>query len=216
MKRRGLLVRDSRKLRVVAWAAAEGDEKTASSATKAAEGAAKPAAPAEPTEDELFALDGIEDSFDPRAQVGVTEPLGFFDPLGLSDTVDRDQWRYWRACEIKHGRVAMMASIGLIVECYVRFPNFEGRDVLLVLGKDLNITAPFVLICILAIVELSIWVELEDREPGDFGDPLGINDYSEEMRNRELNNGRFAMFATTGILAAQLYTGKNAIEQLGL
>eukprot|EP00971_Amphidinium_carterae_P048099 947033-Amphidinium_carterae.1 len=46
--------------------------------------------------------------------------------------------------------------------------------------QDLNVTPPFVLICILAIVELSIWVELEDRDPGDFGDPFGFNDYSED------------------------------------
>ena len=38
----------------------------------------------------------------------------------------------------------------------------------------------------------------------------------EDMRNRELNNGRFAMFAIVGIIAAEGATGKDAIEQLGL
>ena len=33
---------------------------------------------------------------------------------------------------------------------------------------------------------------------------------------REINNGRFAMFAAIGIIAAELYTGKDAIEQFGL
>ena len=33
---------------------------------------------------------------------------------------------------------------------------------------------------------------------------------------RELNNGRFAMFAAIGIIAAELYTGKDAVEQFGL
>ena len=33
---------------------------------------------------------------------------------------------------------------------------------------------------------------------------------------REINNGRFAMFAALGIIAAELYTGKDAIEQFGL
>ena len=32
--------------------------------------------------------------------------------------------------------------------------------------------------------------------------------YDRDMRNRELNNGRFAMFATSGILAAELFTGQ--------
>eukprot|EP00403_Amphidinium_massartii_P035972 CAMPEP_0178436890 /NCGR_PEP_ID=MMETSP0689_2-20121128/34678_1 /TAXON_ID=160604 /ORGANISM="Amphidinium massartii, Strain CS-259" /LENGTH=270 /DNA_ID=CAMNT_0020059011 /DNA_START=23 /DNA_END=835 /DNA_ORIENTATION=+ len=179
-----------------------------------------PATPTPPeiSDEELFANDGVEDEFDPTIQVGATEPFGYFDPLGLSfrEECDKDTWRYWRAAEIKHGRVAMVASIGLLVECYVRIPNFEGRDELEVLGRDLNVIAPFILLCILATVELSIWTEEEFREPGDFGDPLGFGQYTEEWRNRELNNGRFAMFATTGILAAQLYTGKNAIEQLGL
>ena len=38
----------------------------------------------------------------------------------------------------------------------------------------------------------------------------------EEFREREINNGRFAMFAAIGIIAAELYTGKDAIEQFGL
>ena len=38
----------------------------------------------------------------------------------------------------------------------------------------------------------------------------------QEMREREINNGRFAMFAAIGIIAAELYTGKDAIEQFGL
>ena len=37
-----------------------------------------------------------------------------------------------------------------------------------------------------------------------------------EMRNKELNNGRFAMFAALGIIAADLATGKDAMQQFGL
>ncbi|CAK9043084.1 Light-harvesting complex stress-related protein 1 [Durusdinium trenchii] len=58
------------------------------------------------------------------------------------------------------------------------------------------------------------------REVGDFGDPLGFQQLTfgsdlRDLRNRELNNGRFAMFATIGIVAAELATGKDAVEQLG-
>ena len=31
------------------------------------------------------------------------------------------------------------------------------------------------------------------KEPGNFGDPLNLGMYDRDMRNRELNNGRFAM-----------------------
>ena len=41
------------------------------------------------------------------------------------------------------------------------------------------------------------------------------DDYSDEMRSRELNNGRIAMFAAIGQIAAGLYTGKSGIEQFG-
>jgi hypothetical protein len=36
------------------------------------------------------------------------------------------------------------------------------------------------------------------------------------VANRELNNGRAAMFAVIGIIAAELLTGKDGVEQLGL
>ncbi|CAE7652436.1 FCPA, partial [Symbiodinium microadriaticum] len=66
------------------------------------------------------------------------------------------------------------------------------------------------------ILELGAWTESAEKEPGNFGDPAGLGQYTQEMREREINNGRFAMFAAIGIIAAELYTGKDAIEQFGL
>ena len=37
----------------------------------------------------------------------------------------------------------------------------------------------------------------------------------QDMRNQELNNGRFAMVAILGIVAAELVTGKDAVQQRG-
>merc|ERR1712151_1150742 len=54
-------------------------------------------------------------------------------------------------------------------------------------------------------------------EVGNFGDPLGLSNifgYDTDMRHKELNNGRFAMFAAIGILAAELLTGKVGTAQL--
>merc|ERR1719291_1518414 len=39
------------------------------------------------------------------------------------------------------------------------------------------------------------------REPGDFGDPLGIGMYTPSMRTAELTNGRFAMISCIVIFA---------------
>jgi len=46
---------------------------------------------------------------------GIQAPVGFFDPLGLSKTSPQ-ALAWYRACEIKHGRVAMLACTGFIVQ----------------------------------------------------------------------------------------------------
>ena len=72
-------------------------------------------------------------------------------------------------------------------------------------------------IAIIAVLEATVFVQDESKEPGNFGNPLPLvgDDYSDEMRARELNNGRIAMFAAIGQIAAGLYTGKSGIEQFG-
>lgn len=158
----------------------------------------------------------VSPSFDPAVQVGAMAPLGFFDPLG-SKTGDESGFRNLRAAEIKHGRVAMMAALGAVVQHYVKFPGFDDVPT----GLAASVTSPgslgFVaLFAVAGILELSAWTESPEKEPGNFGDPAGLNQYNQEMRERELNNGRFAMFAAMGIIAAELTTGKDAIEQFGL
>ena len=56
--------------------------------------------------------------------VGVaTEINGFWDPLKLSENKDQETLEWYRAAELKHGRVCMLASAGLL------FPNsgFPGN-----------------------------------------------------------------------------------------
>merc|ERR1719356_2271387 len=67
----------------------------------------------------------------------------------------------------------------------------------------------------IAVCEFA-WTESPEKEPGNFGDPLGLNQYTVEMRNKELNNGRMAMISVLGIFAAEMLTGKDAIQQFGL
>merc|ERR1711937_717670 len=46
---------------------------------------------------------------------GVIGPTGFFDPLGFATDIDEGKLLFYREVEIKHGRVAMLASLGFLV-----------------------------------------------------------------------------------------------------
>eukprot|EP00439_Symbiodinium_sp_Y106_P035782 s1818_g4.t1 len=63
-------------------------------------------------------------SFDPATELGVQEPIGFWDPLGLSADKDQATFKRRRAVEIKHGRIAMYATMGYIVPEYFKFPGY--------------------------------------------------------------------------------------------
>jgi len=156
-------------------------------------------------------------SFDPAVQVGAMPPLGYFDPAGFSKKGDESGFRTLRAAEIKHGRVAMMAALGAVVQHYVKFPGFEqvpsGLSAVLTPPGSYGMVALFL---VSGALELGVWTEDPSKEPGNFGDPAGLGQYTQEFRERELNNGRFAMFAAIGIISAELLTGKDAIEQFGL
>ena len=125
-------------------------------------------------------------SFDPSTQIGAMAPLGYFDPAGLCKKGDEATFRQLRAAELKHGRVAMMAAVGAVAQHYVKFPGFESVPS----GLAASITGPgsygFVALFALAgILELGAWTESDNKEPGNFGDPLGFSQYTQEWRAAE-------------------------------
>jgi len=159
---------------------------------------------------------GYVQPFDPAKQVGAMAPLGFFDPLGFSKVGDKDGFRNLRAAELKHGRVAMMAAVAAVAQHYVKFPGFETvPSGLSAVTTPLGGGGVVVLLLLSGFMELSVWAQDPSKEVGDFGDPVGLGMYDTEMRNRELNNGRMAMFAALGIISAELLTGKDGMQQLG-
>mmetsp|Transcript_4139 Transcript_4139/g.7936 ORF Transcript_4139/g.7936 Transcript_4139/m.7936 type:complete len:209 (+) Transcript_4139:70-696(+) len=59
-------------------------------------------------------------------QLGAQPPLGFFDPLGLLEDADQEEFDRLRWVELKHGRVSMLAVVGyLVTYAGVRFPGAE-------------------------------------------------------------------------------------------
>ena len=154
--------------------------------------------------------------FQPSEQFGSTEPVGFFDPLGFTEVGDEKGFRKLRVSEIKHGRVAMMASIGLVAQHFVKFPFFENAPAgFSIMDKGEGVLGFFGIFLACAPLELW-WRENPQKEPGNYGDPFGVNMYTEEMRMKELNNGRMAMISVLGIFAAEMATGKDAMQQFGL
>ena len=65
-------------------------------------------------------------AYDAKTLPGNTGPLGFFDPLGLCPDNEKKFKRY-RESELKHGRVAMLAVLGVLVG--ESGFNFFGDDI---------------------------------------------------------------------------------------
>jgi hypothetical protein len=162
-----------------------------------------------------------------KAMPGATDPLGFFDPLGYctKEGVTEGKVRFYREAELKHGRVAMLASLGfLVAESF--HPLFGGNiDVPSYVAFQETPLQPsfFPVVFSLSIFEVfsvftfvnpkdGLWSIKSDHTPGDLGfDPLGLKptDPAElaEMQTKELNNGRLAMIAIAGMVGQELASG---------
>ena len=172
--------------------------------------------------------------------VGSLPPFGFFDPLGLSNGKSESEIKKWREAELKHGRVSMLAFLGILVGESFN-PLFDGK-----------ITGPAIyqfqqaddlvsyfwvgVLFFIALVEgqsiLTGWespsevknkfgvADLKaDYVNGDLGfDPLGLSPSDEgafdNLRTKELQNGRLAMLGVAGIVAQELVNGKGVLENL--
>lgn len=162
--------------------------------------------------------------FNPAKQLGTTDPLGFFDPAGFSKVGDEAGFYKLRVAELKHGRVAMMAAVGAVIQHYVQFPGFQ--DVPKGLGAVASPPGLYgfaVLFAVSGAFELLVWKDDPAKgvdSVGDYGNPLqlGLGQPLGEggfMKNAEINNGRASMFAILGIMVAELATGKDGMQQLG-
>merc|ERR1712066_133285 len=105
-------------------------------------------------------------SFNPAYQIGVTEPLGFFDPLGFCKVGDEAGFRSLRSAEMKHGRVAMMAAVGAVSQAAFQFPGFEGVPKGLGAVFSPPGTYGFVVLVLLSgALELTIWKDDPAKGP---------------------------------------------------
>merc|ERR1712187_233965 len=157
----------------------------------------------------------------PEEMAGVSAPLGFWDPAGFSK--DR-RLAVFRAAELKHGRVCMLAFLGQVWS-ERDHPYFDAWGD----GPFVSAAASHFTPTAASNFWPAFWALTAGHElllelyqtkgksvyehQGDLGfDPLGIkpSDPKElkEIQTKELNNGRLAMLATMGIIAQELVTGK--------
>jgi len=157
-------------------------------------------------------------AFDPTKEVGVLDPVGYWDPLSLMKEGFKDSeapykseetFRWYRAAELKHGRVSMFALLGLATASVTKFYGFEQvPDGFAALSTGPGGAGLGALILVAGIFELDIWKQDPSKNPGDFGDPVAVSlgpngtdpgqdywSYSDDMRNRELAHCRLAMSA---------------------
>uniref|UniRef100_A0A0G4GTJ0 Plastid light harvesting protein n=1 Tax=Chromera velia CCMP2878 TaxID=1169474 RepID=A0A0G4GTJ0_9ALVE len=166
---------------------------------------------------------------------GVTSFPGFFDPLSLSAGKTPEDIKRWREAELKHGRVCMLAALGILVAENFN-PLFGGNIEGPAIRHFQQIPGNFwlVLPALIFLAESKSiskgWAspfsnDLFSLKPeyqaGDLGfDPLGFAPEDEEefknLQTKELNNGRLAMLATAGLLVQELVNGLPIGETLNL
>lgn len=60
------------------------------------------------------------------SEIGSQAPIGFWDPLGIVENGDKENFDRLRWVELKHGRIAMLGVVGyLVTYAGIRFPGAE-------------------------------------------------------------------------------------------
>jgi hypothetical protein len=113
---------------------------------------------------------------------------------------DEETFNKYRVAELKHGRVAMIAAVGLITTTFWKFPTFEDIPGGLQALDTSTGGAGFGILFIMAA-----WFEI-NYPTGDFDVP-GPWGATEEMKGKEIANGRLAMAAVITLLITEYGTG---------
>uniref|UniRef100_A0A7S1U797 Uncharacterized protein n=1 Tax=Phaeomonas parva TaxID=124430 RepID=A0A7S1U797_9STRA len=138
-----------------------------------------------------------------------------FDPLGLADK-NPNMIKYFREAEIKHGRICMLATLGMIVPEFMRLPGdiFQGVDAIGAHDAMVAKGPMYMLLIWIGVWELVSFPTIaaldEGRMPGDFAfDPLSLGKNPEKLKRyslAELKNGRLAMLGFSGMITQAALT----------
>merc|ERR1712172_422598 len=163
-----------------------------------------------------------------ESELGVQEPVGFWDPLGFTADGDVASFKRRRSVEIKHGRICMLATMGYITpEITGKFPGYLSPSAELKFEDVPNGLAAISkvpgagwaqIFLFAGLMETTYFAQADDRAPGDLenagilGVPRGFGPIAdEEVRKRKLSaeiaNGRLAMMAIIGMFYQDGLTG---------
>eukprot|EP00913_Durusdinium_trenchii_P014570 g13669.t1 len=125
-------------------------------------------------------------------ELGVQPPVGYWDPAGLARDGDAEAFKRRRSVELKHGRIAMLATMGYITpEIAGKFPGYLSPSAGLKFADELGVTPP-----------LGFW------------DPLGFSKFEnpevakQQFKRRrivEIQHGRVAMLACIGYIVPEYF-----------
>ena len=164
-------------------------------------------------------------AFDPSAELGACPPLGYWDPFGMMAFQDEEKFRRNRELELKHGRICMVATIGMIVpDLFGRFGGYLSPSMDLKFSDiPCTIEAIYKVPTFgwLQIFALAGAIEAKNQAfPENYGYPPfwgRINTLEPEEKQKkllaEINNGRLAMVAMAAIVAQNGATGQSLVEQ---
>jgi len=152
---------------------------------------------------------------------GNTAPFKTFDPLGLATLGSDSTLAWFRAAELKHARVAMLATTGYLVQgAGIHFPGMLSSDVSFESLSSMKPLDAWAAVpeggkaqIIFTIFLAEIITESKGTHYTKGGDlptvvfpPIDFSGVDEATlatkQNRELNNGRLAMIAIMSFCAA--------------
>lgn len=141
-------------------------------------------------------------------EVGAMSPLGFWDPLNLTNDGDEELFKSLREVELKHGRVSMLAVCGyLATKGGWRIPGYEDVSPGIAALKTMPPNAWLWT----AVTVLALEINMRDatgesefvgdfRNGFDFGWDKQSDEWKTTKRTIELNNGRAAQMGILGLI----------------